>query len=1200
MSDLYVALLGPVKVTLNNQRLEKFRTSRVQALLFYLATERALGAAVHRREALMELLWPGLPSSSAQVNLRQTLYHLQKAIPVMDAPAGNAVSSFLLTDRQTVRINLDYAIESDVAEFTRYLKQPIERWGPAVDLYRGDFLADFYLSDSGAYEEWVAARRAAFRRQALTALAKLSAFEMDQAAYEKAEWYAHRQLEIDNLQEGAYRQLMMVLDDSGRRSEALSLYEACRSLLQNELGIEPSAETVALFEAIRSGRTEKRRSVTHSEADDLEFRGKAEKETDLGEADIPGLLQVPAADALERPPAHSLPRHPGLFVGREAELAAMDAFIADANVPLITIVGPGGIGKTRLALATAERHLQLALERWQRKHSERSVSSATDAVEQVTETEPVFEDGVYFTSLAQLSSAEQIISAIAEALDLKFERGERQTRSLRRQLVDYLSSKRLLLIVDNFEHLLEGADILAEILRKSSDVQLLVTSRERLHLHREQVHPIHGLEFPQEDADAAPAVSNRLDFTAARLFLHSARRIRPDFNPSTVDAKYINRICRLVQGMPLALQLAASWVDVLSPQEIAAEIENSLDFLESNERDVPSRQRSIRALFNTVWERLNQPERDVLACLSIFRGGFTRPAAHEIAGASIRLLATLTEKSLLQYDNKGGRYQIHELLLQYSHEKLALNSTEQSNVQDRHSAYYCSWLQQQKTGLNGSEQLTALLEMEVEGENARLAWRRAVKWGDAARIEQAVDSLSRFYELEGRYQDGEHAAHDAIEALLVKRPAPQASDSPSPGYGQVDVSATRLLARTLTWRALFLSKLGRGDETNRLLKEALALLDLPELAGQDVRSERAFSLRLLGWLNRDSDPEAAATLLKESVVMFRELSDRRQLADTLYTLGNLARLRNAYGEAEQLFEECLVIRQKLEDAPGAAKVLMDLGLLAFLQGENKKGEGLARRNYIILQRAGGEINNAEGLASYGVSLALLGEYASAQPLIQKSMDLFESHGANERLAQLTNFLSMCLLHLGEYEEAYAIGLRSLNLYEEIGPWGYIDLARGRQSYAALAMASYDEAEQLARQAIAGCRRMGDLARVSSFLACLGYVFRALGDARASKAAILEALQIATDIKNYLALMYALPAAALLMVDNNKIEQAVEIIALVKQYPLLARSRWMDDTATQVVESAAAVLAPDVVKVAQAHGRSLDMWESAAQILEELS
>jgi DNA-binding SARP family transcriptional activator/predicted ATPase len=911
MSNLYVALLGPVTVTLDDQQLEKFRTSRVQALLFYLVTELAFGAAAHRREGLIELRWPGLPAPSAQVNLRQTLYHLRKAIPAMANRTESKAIPFLLADRQTVRINPEYAIETDVAEFTRYLRQPIEQCDLAVDLYRGDFLTDFYLSDSGAYEEWVSARRAALQRQALSALAKLTAFEMDGGAYEEAESYARRQLEIDNLQEGAYRQLMMVLDGSGRRIEALALYEACRSLLQKELGVEPSVETVALFEAIRSGRTEKRQAVRPQEKDDRESSGPVDERPDFPKSGILTSLHALPPQDMERTPPHNLPPQPGLFVGREAELAAIDAFIADANVPLVTIVGPGGIGKTRLALATAESHLQKALKRWRRSHSDASVSSAKNIVERANESEPIFEDGVFFASLAPLSSVEQVISAVAEALDLKFEKGERQTRSPKRQLIDYLCSKQLLLIVDNFEHLLEGAGLPADTL----------------------------------------TANKALDFAAARLFLQSARRIRPDFDLSTDDARHINRICQLVEGMPLALQLAASWVDVLSLQEIAAEIERSLDFLESSEQDVPSRQRSMRALFDKVWERLNQTERDVFARLSIFRGGFMRPAAHEITGASIRLLATLTEKSLLQYDNKGGRYQIHELLRQYGHEKLALNSYVLSDVQDQHCAYFCAWLQQQESRLTTSGQASAMFEIEAEGENARLAWYWAINRGDVLRLDQAVNGLCRFYELSGRYQDGEQITQDAIEALRAFRAVPQAPDSPGPVSGQANVSVTRLLVRTLNWRAFFLRWAGRGDEVDRLLKEVLVLLDEPELAGKDVRTERAFALGLLGWLNRDSDPEAATIILNESLALQRELGDQRQLAGTLIILGNLARLKTAYDEAEQLFEECLVIRQTLGDERGVAKALNGLTWVAFNRGDNNKAEGLARRSYEILQGA---------------------------------------------------------------------------------------------------------------------------------------------------------------------------------------------------------------------------------------------------------
>jgi tetratricopeptide (TPR) repeat protein len=260
----------------------------------------------------------------------------------------------------------------------------------------------------------------------------------------------------------------------------------------------------------------------------------------------------------------------------------------------------------------------------------------------------------------------------------------------------------------------------------------------------------------------------------------------------------------------------------------------------------------------------------------------------------------------------------------------------------------------------------------------------------------------------------------------------------------------------------------------------------------------------------------------------------------------------------------------------------------------------ARRSYEILQRVGGEINIADGLTGYGITLMLLGKYADARPLLQKSMVLYERHGAKELHARITYMLSYCHLHLGEYQEAYDLGQRSLKLYEEIGQWGYIDVARMRQGYTALAMAYYDEAENMARQAAAGSRRIGDIRRVSMNLACLGYVFRAIGNLRASKDNVLEALQIATDIKNYLALMHVLPVVALLLVDEDEVERAVEIVALVRHYPLLAKSRWMDDTVGQVVESAAAALAPDMVKAAQARGRSLDMWDSAARLLEELS
>ncbi len=254
MSGLSLSLLGPFGAAVGDRPLNKFRTNRVQALLIYLATENVSAANQHRREALMELLWPGLPQKSAQVNLRQTLYHLRKGVPEMPAADGGEPVPFLLSDRQSIQLNPAYPITLDVAEFGRLLDVSREQWPQAVALYRGDFLADFYLPDAASFEAWAAARRAAFQRQMLAALDTLTARALERRAFEAAEGYARRQLEIDGLRESAHRQLMQRYARDGQQAEALRQYQECLRLLAEELGIQPAQETNAFYEAIKAGR----------------------------------------------------------------------------------------------------------------------------------------------------------------------------------------------------------------------------------------------------------------------------------------------------------------------------------------------------------------------------------------------------------------------------------------------------------------------------------------------------------------------------------------------------------------------------------------------------------------------------------------------------------------------------------------------------------------------------------------------------------------------------------------------------------------------------------------------------------------------------------------------------------------------------------------------------------------------------------
>ena len=291
----------------------------------------------------------------------------------------------------------------------------------------------------------------------------------------------------------------------------------------------------------------------------------------------------------------------------------------------------------------------------------------------------------------------QIIPTLAEALDFPLETGSEQRRTAKQQVLDYLRQKEMLLLLDNVEHLLAGVELVADILKTAPKVKILATSRERLHLHQEQLFALQGLDAPQvaESEDFA-------EFTAVRLFRQSAQRVKHDFQLRAEDQQWLMRICHLVGGMPLAVELAAGWADMLSVTDIAQEIQQGIDFLETEAHNIPPRHRSIQAVFAGSWQRLNAAEQAVLPQLSIFRGGFTRKAAQTITKASLRTLGKLVAKSLLQYNQDKDRYQIHELLRQYAAERLAQDAAQEKSIRAAHSAYYLNALAEREEKAQGT------------------------------------------------------------------------------------------------------------------------------------------------------------------------------------------------------------------------------------------------------------------------------------------------------------------------------------------------------------------------------------------------------------------------------------------------------------------------------------------------------------------
>ncbi|MBL8130670.1 MAG: protein kinase, partial [Anaerolineae bacterium] len=398
----------------------------------------------------------------------------------------------------------------------------------------------------------------------------------------------------------------------------------------------------------------------------------------------------------------NLPPQTTAFVGREQEIEVLLRLLGEPETRLVTLLAPGGMGKTRLALEVAARIVQAS--------ANHSTSRALR-----------FPDGASFVELAPLDDASLIVPAVADAVGCSF---QADGRSPTDQLLDFLSEKRMLLVLDNFEHILDGALLVGDLLRRAPKMRFIATSRVRLNLQEESLFRIEGLTFPEWDTP-----EDALEYAAVKLFMQGARRALPGFTLTADDLPFVSQICRLVEGMPLGLLLAAAWLDNLTLAEIAQEIRRGLDILATEARNVPERQRSMRAVFDYSWNLLQEDERLILMQLSVFRGGWTREAAQEVAGASLRHLTTLVSKSLVRRDAASGRYAMHELLRQYLEARLTSDAEAERDARVRHAAYFGAWLIARQASLNGAQAKAALNLIQADMENIIPAFQWTVAQG---------------------------------------------------------------------------------------------------------------------------------------------------------------------------------------------------------------------------------------------------------------------------------------------------------------------------------------------------------------------------------------------------------------------------------------------------------------------------------------
>jgi DNA-binding SARP family transcriptional activator/predicted ATPase len=998
MRELRLQLLGAPQISLDGVPLLITRR-RAIALLCYLA----ITGVPHHRDALASLLAGETSDEQARKSLRNTLAALRKL-----------EGAFLRITRQTVAFNRasHYWLDVEIVQATLAAASPdtsLRLIRAAVDLYQGELLAELAVRDAPGFDEWLQSEREHLHELVVRALDSLITEYIQRGDYADGIACATRLLALEPWREEAHRQMMLLLAHSGQRSVALAQYQVCRRILAQELGVEPAAETIELYERLR---------------------------------------------ATAAPPPHNLPPPPTTFVGREQELMALAQRLADPACRLITIVGLGGSGKTRLALEAARRYV----------------------MPETMVGEHPFPDGIFLVELVGISpvaaggeaaataTARRIVAAIANTLAVSFHGSIDPAR----QLHAFLQSKALLLVLDNAEHLLDGVNLLADILQYAPQVKLLVTSRTRLQLEEEWVLQLGGLKLPDD-----PASIERSD--AGALFLQQAQRVQMQFVPREADRRHIMQICELVEGLPLALTLAASWLRGVSCAEIAAELARDLDLLTTTVRNLPARHRSIRVVFASSWQRLTAVEQIVLRQLSVFRGGFHREAAASVADTTLPQLLALIDTSLVSRD-ETGRYVIHELVRQYAAEQLASWPNELAQTRARHAAYYAAFVEQHARALHQTRQ--ALNEMNAEIANLRAAWDWAASQPHVDILDQMRGGLVAFYELMGLFQEGAAAFE---RAALGARTALAGNSVPAP---RLQITLGYLLAETAHW----LIRQAQYERALPLLQEAV---DLAQDAGSAPLE--AYSAYHLGELYQNqSNYTAAQSQLERALTLAQTARLRDVEAACARTLGKVAEEQGNYAQARAQFQRAAVCYRELGDRLGEGHIYGLLGRIASDQGSFAHARLYHEHHLRICREIGDRRWESIALTTLGILKESLGNYSEAEGNLTQALliaqELGERRGEGITLASL----GRNALVQGDFARAQAHYDQSLHIYREIGYRVGESFVLGDLGLLAHYMGSDQQALDLSRQVIEVAQQVGTFRRQRFGLMVLGHALVGLG------------------------------------------------------------------------------------------------------------
>jgi predicted ATPase/DNA-binding SARP family transcriptional activator len=981
MAHLSIDVLGSFQVSIDHAQIMTLESVKVNALLAYLAVE---SDRQHRRETLVGLFWPDYPEEAARHNLRQALFNLR--VGIGDHTAN---PPYLFISRDSIQFNQKSDYSLDIDQFNRGFNTHLKGLtqnnedNPAnvsdleeiIKLYRGEFLQQFFLEDSTEFEEWALAQRESLHQRALELHSFLTNYYEQHSDFKAARRHALRQLELDPWREEAHRQMMRVLAMEGERSAALAQYDACERVLAEELDVEPSIETRELYDQIR---------------------------LEIIKPRIDQPIHIPVA------PVKRLPLQLTPFIGRETELGHLSQLISNPECRCITLVGPGGIGKTRLALKAAEGHIN------------------------------EFAQGAVFIPLASIGSPVGIIPAILNTININYYGpGEPKTH-----LLSYLSDKEMLLILDNVEHLLAGgfnqeniAQLSIEILQSAPGIKLLVTSRETLNTQGEWLFEVPGLAFPE-----ASETEGLEEYDAIALFIQRARHVSTRFIVNEENRAEIAHICRLVEGMPLAIELAATWMRALSPVEIAAEIEKDIDFLSATVQDLPERHRNMRVVFDYSWQMLSKEEQQVLSKLSVFRGGFEREAAEKVAEATLSILSTLVNRTLVRR-TAAGRYDLHELVRQYSAAQLATDPQAKAMAHRQHFAFYLALAETAEQELKGRNQLEWLGRLEQNHDNLRAAleWAlkndRTPKGNDELALRLSA-ALRWFWRMRGHFHEGCNWLMEALRQSPEIHTAARASALLGMSLlinALGDLGGARAPAEEST--AIYRELGNHQCLAEALIVEGLALLWQGDATLSHARTREALTIyrsvgdqwgeahalyRLGSYLADYGGDPLGRSLLEESAAILENLGDRYLYTSVLISLGIVDMSHGDYAAARSRFESGLAATKEIRHPWGIADALTNLGCLYQIQGDYETAQARFEEALQVYHEHGRNIWETDVLCAMAENAIAQGDLSTARFHLQAASNLLGSSKNKWLQVVVWYFTGLLAYYEGNLEEAAAL------------------------------------------------------------------------------------------------------------------------------------------------------------------------------------